>query len=93
MNIKRVPCLAVITAVYLSRNDIGKPVTVLRALGSSETVTSRCGELFVPVNARAAWLCEAAGADFPRAIADACLRPIDDPGEPVTEREQLEVNA
>lgn len=66
--------LAYIVRPWGRHDDIGRPVTVVRAAVFGECIEMRNGDRSRVDDHLTAWLCEANGDRFPKFIADICLR-------------------
>ena len=68
--------VAYIVRPWMRREDIGRPVTVLRIGVRGQRIAMRGGGISRcegPGESRA-WLCDASGGEFPCFIAEECLR-------------------
>lgn len=70
--------IAYITRPWNIDEDIGRPVTIVRAGVWGEVITMRSGDTSNCNGEvrQTAWLVDAHGADFPCFVADVCLRKL-----------------
>ena len=70
--------VAVIVRPWVIDHDIGRPVAIVRKAIPGERGKMRSGGETAASGSHVAWLCDAAGPEFPCFIAAACLRPFRD---------------